>query len=174
MKRLIFILLLLTFITSATQAQDDIVNKSGSSNIAASINLAVTTAAITIAAFNTQTAMETGLETSVVRFVIKSNKNWKLATEIGTITATAVAEGPAIITSPLSYTNINYLITPADNDLYSDMVSFSGSIANVKTGVKGNIQKTGNTFNLKFRIIPGFQVDPGIYTIPLIYTVSEQ
>jgi hypothetical protein len=54
------------------------------------------------------------------------------------------------------------------------MLPFSGPVAYVKAGVQGNIQKTGNTFNLKFKIIPGFEVDPASYTIPLIYTLSAQ
>ncbi|MDP3642945.1 MAG: hypothetical protein Q8S54_07100 [Bacteroidota bacterium] len=177
MKRLIFMLLALAFITSAANAQQgNFVNKSGSSNIIASINLAITSGAITIPPFNTQSDIDVGLETSAVRFVIKSNKDWKLVTEIGTITANPLAggAGPATITAPLSYTNIKYYVTPADNFLYSNIVSFPGSIANVRTGVKGNIQKTGNTFNLKFRIIPGYEVDPGVYTIPIIYTLTAQ
>lgn len=177
MKRLIFILSLLMIITFAANAQQgNFVSIKGYSNITASINLAITTGAITISPFNTQSEIESGLETSAVRFVIKSNKDWKLATEIGTITANPLAggAGPATITAPLSYTNIKYYTTVADNNLYSNMVSFPGPIANVKTGVKGNIQKAGNTFNLKFRITPGFEVDPGIYTIPIIYTLSAQ
>lgn len=177
MKRLLFILSLLMFVTSAAKAQQgNLVNKSGSSNIIASINLAITSGAISISPFNTQSDIEAGLETSAVRFVIKSNKDWKLTTEIGAITADPLAggAGPASITSPLSYTNIKYYTTLADNNLYSNMVSFPSPIANVKTGVKGNINKTGNTFNLKFRITPGYEVDPGIYTIPIIYTISAQ
>lgn len=177
MKRLIFILSLLMIITFVANAQQgNFVSKNGSSNITASINLAITTGAITISPFNTQSEIEAGLETSAVRFVIKSNKDWKLVTEIGTITANPLAggAGPATITAPLSYTNIKYYTTTADNNLYSNMVSFPGPIAQIKTGVKGNIQKTGNTFNLKFKITPGFEVDPAIYTIPIIYTLSAQ
>lgn len=161
---------------AANAQQGNFVSKSGSSNISASINFEITTGAITISPFNTQSEIEAGLETSAVRFVIKSNKDWKLATEIGTITANPLAggAGPSTITSPLSYSNIKYYTTPTDNDIYSNMVSFPGPIANVKTGVKGNIQKYGNTFNLKFRITPGFEVDPAIYTIPIIYTLSAQ
>lgn len=162
---------------SAVQAQQgNFINKSGDSSIAASINFAITTGAITIAPFNTQSEIEAGLETSTVRFVIKSNKDWKLATEIGVITANPLAggAGPATITSPLSFNHINYYTTPADNETYSNMTAFSGPIVNVKTGSKGNVQKYGNTFNLKFKIIPGFEVDPATYTIPLIYTLSAQ
>ena len=160
----------------AKAQQGNFINKSGSSNITASINLAVTTGAITISPFNTQSEIEAGLETSAVRFVIKSNKDWKLVTEIGTITANPLAggAGPATITSPLSYNNFKYYTSSADNDLYSNMISFPGPLAQIKTGVKGNIQKTGNTFNLKFKIIPGFEVDPAVYTIPIIYTLSAQ
>lgn len=164
------------FTTVAKAQQGNFINKSGSSNIPGSMNLTITTGAITIAPFITQSEIETGLETSTVRFTIKSNKDWKLATEIGTITANPLAggAGPAAITSPLTYNHIKYYTTPADNEIYSNMSSFPGPIANIKTGVKGNIQKIGNTFNLKFKIIPGFEVDPATYTIPIIYTLSAQ
>ena len=177
MKRLIFILLLSMFLTSIVKAQQgNFVEKSGSSSITASINLEITSGSITISPFNTESDIEIGLETSAVRFVIKSNKDWKLATEIGLITAIPLAsgDGPANITSPLSYTNIEYSTTSTDNDLYNNVVSFQSSIANIKTGVKGNIGKIGNTFNLKFRITPGYEVDPAKYTIPIIYTISAQ
>lgn len=177
MKRFSLIIYLLILTASAAKAQQgNFINKSGNSNIAASINLAITTGAITIAPFNTQSEIESGLETSTVRFVIKSNKDWKLATEIGVITANPLAggAGPATITSPLTFNHIKYYTTPADNELYSNITAFSGPIANIKTGFKGNVQKYGNTFNLKFKIIPGFEVDPAIYTIPIIYTLSAQ
>lgn len=51
------------------------------------MGMSVTSGAITIAPFITQFDLEGGLETSTVRFTIKSNKDWKLATEIGTITS---------------------------------------------------------------------------------------
>lgn len=162
--------------TSANAQQGNFINRSGSSNIPGSMNLAVTTGAITIAPFVSQSEIEMGLETTNVRFTIKSNKDWKLATEIGTITANPLSggAGPAAITSPLTYNHIKYYTSSADNEIYSNMNSFPGTIVHVKTGLKGNIQKAGNTFNLKFKIIPGFEVDPATYTIPLIYTLSAQ
>lgn len=162
--------------TSAIGQQGNIINKSGSSNIPGSMSFAITSGAITIAPFITQFDLEGGLETSTVHFTIKSNKDWKLATEIGTITSNPLAGGggPATITSPLTYNHIKYYTTASDNEIYSNMTSFPGSVAYVKTGNKGNSQKIGNTFNLKFKIIPGFEVDPAAYTIPLIYTLSAQ
>lgn len=176
MKSLVTLLLILVCMTAAKAQQGNFINKSGSSNIVGSMNLAVTTGAITISPFITQSEIEMGLETSTVGFEIKSNKDWKLATEIGTITASPLAggAGPANITSPLTYNHIKYYTTASDNQVYSNMNSFPGPVANIKTGFKGNIQKTGNTFNLKFKIIPGFEVDPATYTIPIIYTLSAQ
>lgn len=163
-------------VTVANAQQGNFINKSGSSNIPGSMALTVTTGAITIAPFLTQFELEGGLETSNVRFTIKSNKDWKLATEIGTITSTPLAggAGPATITSPLTYNHIKYYTTAADNEIYSNMTPFPGPVVHVKTGFQGNDQKTGNTFNLKFKIIPGFEVDPASYTVPLIYTLSAQ
>lgn len=160
--------------TGAKAQQGNFINKTGSSSISGSMNLTVTTGAITIAPFVTQSEIEAGLETSAVGFAIKSNKDWKLATEVGTITASPLpaGAGPANITSPLTYQHIKYYTTASDNGVYSNMTSFPSPIANIKTGVKGNVQKTGNTFNLKFKIISGFEVDPGTYTIPIIYTLS--
>lgn len=176
MKSLVTLLLILVCMTAAKAQQGNFINKSGSSNIVGSMNLTVTTGAITISPFITQSEIEMGLETSTVGFEIKSSKDWKLATEIGTITASPLAggAGPANITSPLTYNHIKYYTTASDNQVYSNMNSFSGPVANIKTGFKGNIQKTGNTFNLKFKIIPGFEVDPATYTIPIIYTLSAQ
>ncbi len=176
MKRLIILLSILSLVTLAKAQQGNFINKSGSSNILGSMTLSITTGAITIAPFNTQSEIESGLETSAVRFVIKSNKDWKLATEIGAITSNPLAggAGPATITSPLTYNHIKYYTTPMDNQLYSNMYTFPGPIAHIKTGFKGNIEKSGNTFNLKFKIIPGFEVDPATYTIPIIYTLSAQ
>lgn len=162
--------------TAAKAQQGNFINKSGSSNISGSMNLTITSGAITIAPFVTQLEIETGLETSVVRFTIKSNKDWKLATEIGAITSNPLSggAGPSAITSPLNYNHIKYYTTFTDNEVYSNMSSFPSPIANIKTGAKGNSQKTGNTFKLKFKIIPGFEVDPATYTIPIIYTLSAQ
>jgi hypothetical protein len=178
MKRLpiTFVLLLLALSSTGLAQQGNLVTKSGTSTIAASINLAVTSGGITIGSFNTQAELETGQETSAIRFVIKSNKDWKLATEIGTITASPLAggAGPANITSPLTFNNFKYYTTPSDNGIYENMISFPGPVAYVKTGGKGNIQKVGNIFNLKLRIIPGYEVDPAEYTIPIIYTLSAQ
>lgn len=163
-------------VTVANAQQGNFINRGGSSTIMGSMNLAVTTGSITIAPFLTQNEIEGGLETSNVRFTIKSNKDWKLATEVGTITANPLpgGAGPAVITSPLTFNHIKYYTTPSDNEVYSNMISFPSQVVHVKTGTKGNSQKTGNTFNLKFKIIPGFGVDPAIYTIPLVYTLSAQ
>ncbi len=163
-------------VTGANAQQGNFINRSGSSNIPGSMGMSVTSGAITIAPFITQFDLEGGLETSTVRFTIKSNKDWKLATEIGTITSNPLSggAGPVSITSPLTYNHIKYYTTAEDNQIYSNMTSFPGPVAYVKTGFKGNVQKAGNTFNLKFKIIPGFEVDPATYTVPLIYTLSAQ
>lgn len=176
MKKLIFLLSMLMLVNLASAQQGNFINRSGSSNIPGSMSMEVTSGAITIAPFITQFDLEGGLETSAVRFTIKSNKDWKLATEIGAITSNPLAggAGPASITSPLTYNHFRFYTTAADNEIYSNMTAFPGAIAYVKTGFKGNIQKSGNTFNLKFKIIPGFEVDPASYTIPLIYTLSAQ
>lgn len=177
MKRLKYVLSILILASSAAVAQQgNFISKDGTSNITASINFSISTGAITIAPFNTQSEIESGLETSAVRFLVKSNKDWKLATEIGVITSIPLPgnAGPATINSPLSYNHIKFYSTAADNDLYSNMESFPGTVANIKTGFKGNVQKPGNTFKVKFKIVPGFEVDPAMYTIPLIYTLSAQ
>ncbi len=133
------------------------------------VDIELESGAITVPSFASGTDLTNGLETSVVRFKIKSNKDWKVDTEIGTIISTPVPNGPATILNPLTYSNFSYIVSPNQNDVYDPPVVFSSALVTVLTGTKTGSDKR---FGIKFRITPGFSVDPAAYTIPIIYTIT--
>lgn len=133
------------------------------------VDIELESGAITVPSFASGTDLTNGLETSVVRFKIKANKNWKVDTEIGTIISAPVPNGPATILHPLTYNNFSYILSPNQNDIYNPPVSFPTSLVTVLTGGKTGSDKR---FSIKFKITPGFSVDPAAYTIPIIYTIS--
>lgn len=133
------------------------------------VDIQLESGAITVPSFSSGTDLTNGLETSVVRFKIKANKDWKVDTEIGTIVSTPIPNGPTTILHPLTYSNFSYIVSPNQNNNYNPPVPFSSSLVTVLTGTKSGSDKR---FSIKFKITPGFSVDPAAYTIPIIYTIS--
>jgi hypothetical protein len=133
------------------------------------VDIELESGAITVPSFSSGSDLTNGLETSVVRFVIKANNDWKVDTEIGTIVATPIPNGPTTISNPLSFSNFSYIVSPNQNNSYNSPVQFSSSLVTILTGTKSGSDKR---FSVKFKITPGFSVNPAAYTIPIIYTIS--
>ncbi len=133
------------------------------------VDIQLESGAITVPSFSSGTDLTNGLETSVVRFKIKANKDWKVDTEIGTIVATPIPNGPSTILHPLTYSHFSYIVSPNHNNNYNPPVAFSSPLVTVLTGTRTGFDKR---FSIKFKITPGFSVDPAAYTIPIIYTIS--
>lgn len=133
------------------------------------VDIELESGAITVPSFASGADLTNGLETSVVRFKIKANADWRVDTEIGTIISTPVPNGPQTILHPLTYSNFTYLVSPAQDNVYNPGVVFSSSLVTILTGTKSGTDKR---FSVKFKITPGFSVDPAAYTIPIIYTIS--
>ena len=135
------------------------------------VDIELESGAITVPSFSNGTDLTNGLETSVVRFKVKANRDWKVDTEIGTIVSTPIPNGPTTILHPLTYSNFRFMLSPDQNDTFNPPVPFSTSLVTVLTGTKTGVDKK---FSIKFKITPGFSVDPAAYTIPIIYTISPQ
>lgn len=133
------------------------------------VDIELESGAITVPSFASGSDLTNGLETSVVRFKIKANSAWKVDTQIGTIVSAPVPNGPATILHPLTYSNFSYIVSPNQNDIYNPPITFPSTLVTVLTGTKTGTDKR---FSIKFRITPGFSVDPAAYTIPIIYTIS--
>lgn len=142
-----------------------------SAGIPVFVDIELESGAITVPSFANATDLTNGLETSVVRFKIKANKDWKVDTQIGTIVSTPIPNGPSTILHPLTFSNFSYIVSPNQNDIYNAPVAFSSSLVTVLTGTKTGTDKK---FSIKFKITPGFSVDPAAYTIPIIYTISPE
>lgn len=149
-------------ITHSAQAQM-------SAGVPVFVDIELESGAITVPSFASGTDLTNGLETSVVRFKIKANADWRVDTEIGTIISTPVPNGPQTILNPLTHSNFSYLVSPAHNEVYNPGVVFPSSLVTILTGTKSGADKR---FSVKFKITPGFSVDPAAYTIPIIYTIS--
>jgi len=161
-KKLLVTMVLLLSSTCFTQAQMH-------STVPVFVNIELESGAITVPSFAGLTDLTNGLETSVVRFKIKANNDWKVITEIGSIISTPVPDGPATILHPLTFSNFSYIVSPNQNDVYNPAVAFTSTLATILTGTKSGSDKR---FSVKFKISPGFSVDPAAYTIPIIYTIS--
>lgn len=135
------------------------------------VDIELESGAITVPSFSSGSDLTNGLETSVVRFKIKANNDWKVDTEIGTIVSTPIPNGPQTITNPLTFNNFSYILSPNQNNTYNPPVVFSSSLVTVLTGTKSGSERK---FGIKFKITPGFSVNPAAYTIPIIYTISPQ
>ena len=130
------------------------------------LHIELESGAITVPSFASSSDLQNGLETSEVRFQLKTNVDWKVVTEIGTIVSTPVPAGPATILHPLTYSNFKYAVANG-NDPYGTMTPFTSTTAIVNSG-----EQQEKKFRIKFRITPGFSVDPAAYTIPITYTIS--
>lgn len=123
---------------------------------------------ITVPSFTSESQITGGIETSIVRFILNANVEWKLSVEIGTIIATPMSSGPAAIEHPLTYTNFSYIISPTEIDVYNEAVVFPSTLVTILTGTLIEDKR----FSLKFLITPTFSVEPAAYTIPIIYTIT--
>lgn len=161
-KKLLITFVLLVTVICFAQAQM-------SAGVPVFVDIELESGAITVPSFASGTDLSNGLETSVVRFKIKANDEWKVVTEIGSIISTPVPDGPATILHPLTFSNFSYIVSPDQNDVYNPAVAFTSTLATILTGTKTGSDKR---FSVKFNITPGFSVDPAAYTIPIIYTIS--
>jgi hypothetical protein len=130
---------------------------------------------LTLPSFTNASQLESGLETSAINLVVQSNVNWKLTTEIGVITSVPNGDSPVLINSPLTFSNFTFSTTNANDLVFGPFTPFNINFQAVtKTGTLGNQNVAGNTFNLKLKITPGYEVDPANYTVPVIMTLSGQ
>lgn len=173
MKKYLLTLSLITVLGFAASAQTI------SAAISSSVNSAVT-GTPTLAPFTTDTDIENGLITAPVSFAVKSNRLWKLTTSITNIVGTAIAGGPAVITAPLQPLNISWGVIDGAAGTVTSWTAFANATATTaaavqaKTGSRGAAAVSGNTFTLRYKVIPGFTVDPGTYAVDVTYTVSAQ
>ena len=134
----------------------------------------------TLAPFNSVNDLENGLITDAVTFSIKSNRLWKLATSITDIVGTSIAGGASTITAPLLPMNIFWgVINGADGTVtswtaFANATNTTAASIIVKTGPRGAPDVNGNTFTFRYKVVPGFTVDPGTYAVDVTYTVSAQ
>ncbi len=130
---------------------------------------------LTLPSFTSAVELENGLESSALNLVVQANVNWKLTTEIGVVTFVPNGDSPALINSPLTFANFTFATTAANNLVFGAFTPFNINFQAVtKTGILGNQNVAGNTFNLKLKITPGYEVDPANYTVPIIMTLSGQ
>lgn len=173
MKKCLLTLTLITVISFVAQSQ----------TISAAINSSVNstvTGTPTLAPFVTDSDIESGLVTDAVSFAVKSNRLWKLTTSITNIVGTAIAGGPATITAPLQPQNISWGVvngaagTVTSWTAFANATTTTAAAVEAKTGTRGAASVTGNTFTLRYKVVPGFAVDPGTYAVDVTYTVSAQ
>lgn len=130
---------------------------------------------LTLPSFTTASQLESGLESSPINLIVQANVNWKLTTEIGVITFLPNGDSPALINSPLTFANFTFSTTSTNDLVFGGFIPFNLNFQAVtKTGTLGNQTVSGNTFNLKVKITPGYDVDPANYTVPIIMTLSGQ
>ena len=131
--------------------------------------------ALTLPSFTNAIQLENGLESSHINLAVQSNVNWKLTTEIGIVTFIPNSDSPALIKSPLTFENFLFSTSSTNDLVFAPFTPFNINFQAVtKTGTLGNQTVSGNTFNLKLKITPGYEVDPANYTVPIILTLSGQ
>ena len=145
-----------------------------STNISATLILS-SNSTLTLPSFSSTTDLENGLESSALNLIVQSNVNWKLTTEVGAITFVPNADSPALILSPLTFANFTFATSTLNDFSFGSFTPFNINFQAVtKTGTLGDQTNPGNQFNLKLKIIPGYEVDPANYTVPIIMTLSGQ
>lgn len=178
-KGLILLLLIQVSVLAAFAQGNRNINQSIYSNLY-STNISPTlilssNSTLTLPSFTSASELENGLESSALNLVVQSNVNWKLTTEIGVITYVPNSDSPALITSPLTFANFTFSTSSANDLVFPGFTPFNINFQAVtKIGTLGNENVPGNTFNLKLKITPGYEVDPANYTIPIIMTLSGQ
>lgn len=134
-----------------------------------------TSSSLTLPSFTNASQLENGLESTPINLVVQSNVNWKLTTEIGVVTFVPNSDSPSLINSPLTFANFTFSTTSANDMVFGPFTPFNINFQAVtKTGTLGNQAVSGNTFHLKLKITPGYEVDPANYTVPIILTLSGQ
>ncbi|MGB4400659.1 MAG: hypothetical protein WBJ10_14900 [Daejeonella sp.] len=170
MKKCLLTLSLITIISFVAQAQ--VINAAISSSVNATV-----TGTPDIAAFATDSDIENGLITAPVNFAVKSNRLWKLTTTITGIVGTPITGGPGTIEAPLLPSNIAWGVINGADGTPSSFTTFSATVntpTQAKTGTRGSALVSGNTFTLRYKVTPGFAVDPGTYAVSVTHTVSAQ
>lgn len=127
-----------------------------------------------VSPFITAVDLEDGLISSPVSVAVKSNRLWKMNTSITGITSEVIANGPSVIVSPLLPINIAWGVTNISGGVISVWNTFESinSNAQIKNGSRGSSNIAGNSFDLRYKITPGYTVDPANYTISLVHTLS--
>ena len=175
MKKYFITLSLITFICFIVQAQPATI----SAAINSSVNSTVT-GTPALAAFTTDNDIENGLVTDAVNFAVKSNRLWKLTTSITNIVGTPISGGPSTITAPLQPLNVSWGVINGAGGAVTAWTPFANASittaapVEAKTGARGASTVSGNTFTLRYKVTPGFAVDPGTYAVDVTYTVSGQ
>lgn len=180
MKKGLLIMVILQVLVLAAAAQGNrnvnqtIYSNLYSTNISPTLIL-TSNSTLTLPSFTSASELENGLESSALNLVVQSNVNWKLTTEIGVITFTPNSDSPALINSPLTFANFTFATSAANDLVFPAFTPFNINFQAVtKVGSLGNENVPGNTFNLKLKITPGYEVDPANYTVPIIMTLSGQ
>lgn len=171
MRRCLLTLTLLTITTLFASAQTQTVNAS-----IKPVLVLTAGAAPTLAPFETALNLENGIESSAVAFTVKTNQQWKFYTAITSITPSQITNGPTSWSNPLAPANIAWGTTTTNGSVSSsDYHPFTTltTAEEVKSGVKGGPAVAGNSFDLKFKITPGYTVDPAAYAVVVTYTVSN-
>ena len=175
MKKCFLTLTLITIVCFVAHAQPTII----SAAINSSVNSTVT-GTPALAAFTTDNDIENGLVTDAVNFAVKSNRLWKLTTSITNIVGTSISGGPATISAPLQPQNVSWGVINGAGGAVTAWTPFANASlttaasVEAKTGARGASTVTGNTFTLRYKVTPGFAVDPGTYAVDVTYTVSGQ
>ena len=177
MIKCFFLLAILVLVGTITKSQTIVVALGPS--ITSKVNYTAS-GTPTLAPFNSVNDIENGLITDAVTFSIKSNRLWKLATSITNIVGTSIGGGPATITAPLQPLNISWGVINGAGGTVNSWTAFANTTnttaasIEVKTGPRGAPAVSGNTFTLRYKVVPGFTVDPGTYAVDVTYTVSAQ
>jgi hypothetical protein len=172
-KKLSFTLLILTVALANAQGTS---TQNFSAAISSLVNVNVT-GIPTIGAFSTSADIEAGLVSDPVDFAVKSNRLWTISTAITSITGTPISGGPTTISAPLPPQNISWGVLNGSAQTISTFTPFGSTVntaTEIKTGARGAPAVTGNTFTLRYKVTPGYLVDPGSYAIVVTHTISAQ
>lgn len=132
----------------------------------------------TLAPFTTESDIENGIISDAVNFAIKSNRLWKLTISITNIVGIPIAGGPETITAPIHPLNVSWGVINGTGGTVTSWTVFANTTATTaapivaKTGARGAPAVSGNTFTLRYKMIPGFAVDPGNYALEVTYAVD--
>lgn len=173
----IFTIAILTIgVTISANAQVTGTTENVSASISASVN-AVVSGTPTLAAFTTQTQLEQGVISNQVSFEVSSNKLWSVTTSITDIAFTSTGDSPGTPLAPMTPANIawgteNGTTTNSSFTTFVSTTSTTSAALEIKTGAMGDESISGNTFNLQYKVTPGYLIDPGSYAIAVTHTIT--